>query len=122
MVMADDDPRLCRSYASCDDFQRSYRGNQDRCIGCAGDITSLRAVSRVLDEELAPLIDVARHAAPEDIAETIVEVIATRIPARMAADLDQHIAPQEAGMLVTYRLLQRVALLEAQTKMRKRAR
>ncbi len=104
----------CKNVVTCRDFLKAYTAGEDSCGKCSADITQHRLISNVVDAHLAPIIDQARHAPPEDtIGLWKVAAIGVR---EELAEKGVDAEAEEVGKLLVLRCLQRLASLESQLR------
>ena len=109
----------CAGLVGCVDFQQSYATGRDTCRKCDGDITKHRLVTGIIDSHLAPIIDEARHTEATNTAESWIDA-AGEIRSELETH-DHYESAGDVGLLMTVRLLQRVAALEARLRITMRA-
>lgn len=108
------DPRLCTNRLACNDYRKAYAVGKNICEGCKGSLEGDRAMMTLLDEHLDKLISQVFSITAETFVKNIVQC-ATDI--RLAlADEGMNISGGEIGMLMNYRLCQRLSHLETQAR------
>lgn len=117
----DIDARLCTNFGACRSYQSSYKDGLQTCSGCEGDISGHRLLSQIVDKYLNPVISTVLTT---DQNETMTRFIqaAGAIRIDLAENAGMDVEPQEVGLLIGLRLMQRVVTLETEARVRARRR
>jgi hypothetical protein len=104
---ASHDPALCTAYLACPNYLAASKQKKPRCEKCRGDITGHTIVTRACDRILDPIINQSLTATPDEMVDRIVQA-AHDIRAVLSEEcIDVEAA--EVGLLIPYRLMQRLA-------------